>query len=99
MKSFSSMRRDFLRAGSLGTMSAAFPIASFATMDQNGTSTSSSVKSIFDVRAFGAVGDGKALDTAAINRAIEAAAATGGGTVIIPAGSYLSFSIHLKSQV
>jgi polygalacturonase len=99
VKSFSSMRRDFLRAGSLGTMSAAFPIASFATMDQNGTSTSSSMKSIFDVRAFGAVGDGNALDTAAINRAIEAAAATGGGTVIIPAGSYLSFSIHLKSQV
>ena len=99
MKSFSSMRRDFLRAGSLGTMSAAFPIASFAAVDQNGTSTSSSVKSIFDVRAFGAVGDGKALDTAAINRAIEAAAAAGGGTVIIPAGSYLSFSIHLKSQV
>ena len=99
MKSFSSMRRDFLRAGSLGTMSAAFPIASFAAVDQNGTSTSSSVKGIFDVRAFGAVGDGKALDTAAINRAIEAAAAAGGGTVIIPAGSYLSFSIHLKSQV
>ena len=99
MKSFSSMRRDFLRAGSLGTMSAAFPIASFAAVDQNGTSTSSSVKSIFDVRAFGAVGDGKSLDTAAINRAIETAAAAGGGTVIIPAGSYLSFSIHLKSQV
>src|ERR1700722_5455555 len=93
------MRRDFLRAGSLGTMSAAFPIASFAAVDQNGAGTSSSVKGIFDVRAFGAVGDGKALDTAAINRAIEAAAAAGGGTVIIPAGSYLSFSIHLKSQV
>ena len=99
MKSFSSMRRDFLRAGSLGTISAAFPIASFATTDQYGTGTPASVKSIFDIRAFGAVGDGKALDTAAINRAIEAAAATGGGTVIIPAGSYLSFSIHLKSQV
>jgi polygalacturonase len=99
VKSFSSMRRDFLRAGSLGTISAAFPIASFATTDQYGTGTPASVKSIFDIRAFGAVGDGKALDTAAINRAIEAAAATGGGTVIIPAGSYLSFSIHLKSQV
>jgi polygalacturonase len=99
VKSFSSMRREFLRAGSLGTMSAAFPIASFATTDQHGTGTPASVKTIFDIRAFGAVGDGKALDTAAINRAIEAAAATGGGTVIIPAGSYLSFSIRLKSQV
>ncbi len=56
-------------------------------------------KSIYDVRAFGAKGDGKALDTPAINRAIEAAAAAGGGTVSIPAGSYLAYSIHLKSHV
>ena len=54
---------------------------------------------IFDIRTFGAVGDGKTLDTAAINRAIEAAAAVGGGTVYFPAGTWLSFSIHLKSKV
>lgn len=53
----------------------------------------------FDVRAFGAKGDGKALDTSAINRAIEAAAAAGGGTVVFPAGDYLSYSIRLKSHV
>ena len=53
----------------------------------------------FDVKAFGAIGDGKTLDTAAINKAIEAAAAAGGGTVEFPAGNYLSFSIHLKSHV
>ena len=53
----------------------------------------------FNVKSFGAIGDGKALDTAAINRAIEAAAAAGGGTVEFPAGSYLSYSIHLKSHV
>src|SRR6266699_4510948 len=54
---------------------------------------------IFDVRSFGALGDGRNLDTAAINRAIEAAAAAGGGTVRFPAGTYLSVSIHLKSNV
>lgn len=54
---------------------------------------------VFDVRAFGAKGDGNTLDTDAINRAIEAAAAAGGGTVCFPAGSYLSYSIHLKSNV
>src|SRR5215472_18462223 len=54
---------------------------------------------IYDVRAFGAKGDGKTLDTSAINKAIDAAAAAGGGTVRFPAGSYLSFSIHLKSNV
>jgi len=53
----------------------------------------------FDVRTFGAKGDGKTLDTAAINKAIDAAAAAGGGTVILPAGTYASYSIHLKSKV
>jgi polygalacturonase len=53
----------------------------------------------YNVRAFGAKGDGKTLDTAAINQAIEAAAKAGGGTVRFPAGSYLSVSIHLKSNI
>jgi polygalacturonase len=53
----------------------------------------------FDVRSFGAKGDGKALDSPAINSAIEAAAATGGGTVFFSAGTYRSFSIRLKSHV
>lgn len=53
----------------------------------------------FDVRAFGAKGDGRTLDTAAINMAIEMAAAAGSGTVYFPAGDYLSFTIRLKSRV
>jgi polygalacturonase len=53
----------------------------------------------FDVRAFGATGDGQTLDTAAINRAIDAAAAAGGGTVFFPAGTYASYSVRLKSNV
>ncbi|MFE1381853.1 glycosyl hydrolase family 28-related protein [Streptomyces sp. NPDC058740] len=43
----------------------------------------------FDVKAHGAVGDGSADDTAAIQRALDAAAAAGGGTVYFPAGKYL----------
>jgi polygalacturonase len=53
----------------------------------------------YDVRAYGAKGDGKALDTSAINNAIEAAAQKGGGTVVFPAGTYRSFSIRLKSNI
>ncbi|HEX3083706.1 MAG TPA: glycosyl hydrolase family 28-related protein, partial [Pyrinomonadaceae bacterium] len=53
----------------------------------------------YNVRAFGAKGDGKQLDTIAINKTIEAAAAAGGGTVYFPAGDYLSTSIRLKSNV
>ena len=53
----------------------------------------------YDIRAFGATGDGKTLDTDAINRTIAAAAAAGGGTVEFPPGTYLSFTIRLKSHV
>lgn len=53
----------------------------------------------YDVKAFGAKGDGKTLDTPSINKAIEAAANAGGGAVRFPAGTYLCFSIHLKSNV
>src|SRR5713226_245972 len=54
---------------------------------------------VYNVKSFGAKGDGKTLDTPAINKAIDAAAAAGGGTVRIPAGNYLSVSIHLRSNI
>ncbi len=54
---------------------------------------------IFDVRDYGAAGDGEALDTAAINKAVEACAAAGGGQVRFPPGRYLSATVHLKSHV
>jgi polygalacturonase/lysophospholipase L1-like esterase len=55
--------------------------------------------STFDVRRYGARGDGKTVDSGAINAAIDAASAAGGGTVLFPAGTYLSYSIRLKSHV
>jgi len=48
---------------------------------------------VYNVRAFGATGDGKTIDTAAINKAIDAAAAAGGGTVRFPAGNSCRLSI------
>jgi len=54
---------------------------------------------VFSVKDFGAAGDGKTLDTAAINKAIAACAAAGGGQVVLPAGKYLSGTVHLKSNV
>jgi polygalacturonase len=53
----------------------------------------------YDVRAFGAKGDGTTIDSDAINRAIVSAAAAGGGTVYFPAGTYASHSIRLRSHV
>ena len=48
---------------------------------------------------FGAVSDGKTLNTAAIQKAIDTCTSTGGGQVIVPAGKYLSGTICLKSNV
>jgi polygalacturonase len=53
----------------------------------------------FDVRAFGARGDGTTVDSPAINAAIAAASQAGGGTVRFPAGRYLSYSIRLRSNI
>jgi len=96
MNSFSPFRRDFLRTGSLGVAAVAIPSVSFAAGKENAVASSSG---IFDVRNFGAAGDGKTLDADAVNRAIAAAEAAGGGTVVFPPGEYLCFSIHLKSHV
>jgi polygalacturonase len=54
---------------------------------------------VFDVTAFGAKGDGKTQNREAINKAIEAASAAGGGTVEFPAGTWLTGSLRLRSNV
>ena len=53
----------------------------------------------YNVKDYGAVGDGKHPDHIAINKAIEACAKNGGGTVVVPAGNYLCGSIHLMSNI
>jgi polygalacturonase len=54
---------------------------------------------LFDVREYGAMGDGRTKDTAAIAKAIAACSKAGGGTVNVPAGRYLTGPIVLKSHV
>jgi polygalacturonase len=51
------------------------------------------------VKDHGAVGDGEALDSLAIQRAIDAVAETGGGRVLIPAGIYRCGTIRLRSHI
>jgi hypothetical protein len=57
------------------------------------------ISGVFNIRDYGAVGDGKALDTPAINKAIEDCAAAGGGQVRLSPGKYLSGTVHIKSNV
>jgi len=95
MRSEGSARRRFLKgAGFAGGALIGLPGASVAS-----DSASDAAKLVCDVRAFGAKGDGATIDSPAINRAIDAAAASGGGTVYFRAGNYLCYSIRLKSTV
>jgi polygalacturonase len=98
MKLPDSARRDLLKFGSMGIAAAIAP--AFAAAESLGAAPkSASSPLLFDVRTYGTKGDGKAIDSPAINAAIEAAAAAGGGTVFVPSGIYMCFSIRLKSKV
>jgi polygalacturonase len=85
------VRREFLKRAGLTAAGGALTLCSTPAVAEAAEG--------LDVKTFGATGDGKTLDTAAINKAIDAAAAAGGGIVMFPAGNYLSFSIHLKSNI
>ena len=54
---------------------------------------------IINILDCGAVGDGKTLCTKAIAEAVEKCAASGGGRVYVPAGTYLTGPIFLKSNI
>ena len=53
----------------------------------------------FDVTGYGAKGDGKADNTAAFKKAIDACNAAGGGHVVVPSGTYVTGAVYLKSNV
>jgi polygalacturonase len=95
----SSARRDLLKWTGAGAVALAGSFAMGSTAKPKAAKGEDSHLPHFDVRMFGATGDGKTIDSLAINRAIEAAAEAGGGRVLFPAGVYASYSIHLKSNV
>jgi polygalacturonase len=57
------------------------------------------INTTFDIRSFGAVGDGSTLNTAAIQKAIDACTASGGGEVVIAGGKFVTGTIYLKDNV
>jgi polygalacturonase len=85
-------RRDFLWLTALG-------LAGSALAARFDAATAANADAPFDIRSFGASGDGNSIDSPAINRAIAAAAAAGGGVVRLPAGTYACYSIRLASFV
>src|SRR5665213_1294160 len=90
-------RRELLRIAGAGLAVTAGPAGAQAFTGSS--SDAGAATGWVSVRMHGAKGDGATVDSPAINRAIEAVAATGGGTVFFPAGMYLSYSIRLKSKV
>ncbi len=88
-------RRDLLKLAGYGFAATLAGSPKLYAADQ----TPVDAPGVFDVRRFGAVGDGSTIDTSAINKAIAAASAAGGGMVHFPAGTYASYSIHLRGHV
>ncbi|HZL26465.1 MAG TPA: glycoside hydrolase family 28 protein [Acidobacteriaceae bacterium] len=89
-------RRDLLKLSPFAVAAAATTVGRVALAEPPKQVVA---EAIYNVRTYGATGDGKTVDTPAINRAIEAVAAAGGGTLVFPAGTYLCFTIRLKSNV
>ena len=79
--------------------SAVLTLAGFAALaaDTNAPTTHPT-QSEFNIREFGAKGDGLTKDTAAIQKALDACATASGGTVLVPAGVYLTGSLVLGSN-
>ena len=85
-------RRRLAQAAALGGLWPGIGFAATAIPGPGGQ-PSNSANTMFDVRQFGAKGDGKSDDTKAIQAAIDAGAS--GGAVFVPPGVYLSSELHL----
>ena len=66
---------------------------------QSGSTPNARPALTYDIRDYGAKGDGKALDTAAVQATIDACTKAGGGTVLVPAGDFVVGTVELKSNV
>ena len=81
-----------LASGFLGQQAFAAPVAKEREAHDLGAR-------VYNIRDFGAKGNGDALDTAALQNAIDTCTADGGGTVLVPAGTFVIGTVELKSNV
>lgn len=86
------LRRRFLEGSALFSVAGALP-------EVSATKQNAADKTIFNVLSYGASGGGSHLDTVSIQAAIDACSMAGGGTVLFPAGRYLTGTLFLRSNV
>jgi polygalacturonase len=96
MNPFDKGRRHLMTAAWMG---AAAGVAPAAVAAPRGPAPSAGTPGVFEVTRFGAVGDGRTPSTKGLQRAIDACAAAGGGTVLVPAGCYVTGALFLRSHV
>ena len=95
-------RREFLKlasTGAAGTVAGSVLAPGAHAQLAAADAASQRRAAFFDVKRYGATADGHTIDSPAINRAIGAASAAGGGTVYFPAGIYACYSIRLQSNI
>jgi polygalacturonase len=94
MKAFVNPLKAFITATVAG-----FIFASALSAPAQGIPLPVIPKATFNVTNYGVVGDGKTMNTAAIQKTIDAAAAAGGGTVLVPAGKFLTKPFTLANSI
>ena len=93
-------RRKWLASAAIVAAGASLPAAQAASAESAKIISSESPGTrVYDIRAFGAKGDGVTLDTAALQAAIDACHHDQGGTVLVPAGVFVIGTTELKSNV
>jgi polygalacturonase len=99
-------RRRIVTMAAAATAGAALPLVRGTAAEAAPWTPTDQPGRVFDVRRFGAKGDGVTIDSDAVNRAIDEAAKARprsgggpGGTVYFPAGTYACYSIRLKSNL
>lgn len=96
-------RRNWLGLLSAATVASGFPNSAAASIPERHSPQHSADAAlgarVYNIRDFGATGDGKTLDTGALQSAIDACNKDQGGTVLVPAGVFVIGTVELKSNV
>ena len=92
-------RRTFLQRSSLAAGALTGGVGADRASDNSQDTGGGAAFPVYNGKAFGAHGDGRALDTGALQHAIDAAAAAGGGVAYVPPGTYLTGTLQIRSRV